>query len=169
MKGLKIGSLSISARNIELDFGLTIASFDISSGPGSAVIDPFNLKLDEPGKMTATVTDQSVAQLLQKQSPPQVKDFRVQLLDQKILVDCTANIIVSIPVKAVCTLEIVNKNQLFVRLQDVDAMGGKATNIISSQIDKINPVLDAKDLPVNVEFTSVDCSDNLITLHGQVV
>ncbi len=168
MKSLKIGSLKISLQEIELDFGLNISTFEITSNSGSAKLDPFHLQLSEPGKFNAKVTATAVQNLLAAKSPKNIQGFKVKIVEGQVLIDATANIIVSIPVKAVCTLEIVDKKQLFVRLQGVDMMGGKATNIIQSQIDKINPILDAKDLPLDVEITEVILENDLINLFGIV-
>lgn len=168
MKSLKIGALNLNLENIELDFGLTIKTFSVQAQKGSAQLDPFELSLPQPGTLTATVTAESVQTLLATKAPKNISGFKVQIVDNQILIDASANIIVNIPVKAICGLHIIDGKRLEVTLEGVDMMGGKATNIIQSQIEKINPIFEASELPIDVELTSVELEDNLITLHGIV-
>lgn len=169
MKSFQIGSLNASFRDIELDFGLKIQSFEITSNTARASIDPFELNLDSPGNLKAIVTEQAVADFLEAKAPSNISGFQVSISGGKIHVNATANIVLSLPVKAVCTLEIVSGQQVFVRLESVDVMGGKAKSIVENQLDKVNPILDVSELPLNVVLNNVEADAGIVTLTGQVV
>ena len=168
MKSVKIGGLNVDIKGIELDFGLKIDSFEIKTGPANADIDPLKVRLDTPGTAKAIVTEQGIADFLEVKSPGNISNFSVKISGGQIYVSASANIVITLPVKAVCSLEIVDQNKLFVRLDSVDVMGGKAKGIVESQLEKVNPILDASDLPINVAFTSVEVDAGLVTLHGEV-
>lgn len=168
MESLKVGSVKAVFRDIELDFGLLVGSFEVTVDRAAVTLDPFAFDMALPGKAVAVVTERAIGQLLAAQAPPQVKDFEVSISGGKIYVTAKAQVIVTIPVKAVCFLEIVGGHSVYVRLESVDVMGGAAKNLVESQIEKVNPVLTVSDLPVPVELQSVECESGRVTLHGVV-
>jgi hypothetical protein len=168
MKRISIGALDASFRNIELDFGLKIASFEIKSDAASADIDPFQLQLDNPGQLRAVVTESAVADFLEAKAPGNISNFTVKIAKGEILVTATASIVISVPVKASCFLEIVDGSQVFVRIKSVDVMGGAAKGIVENQLAKINPILDVAELPISVQLTSVETENGEIILLGKV-
>ena len=99
------------------------------------------------------------------ESPGGLKDFQVELKDGKIFVRASLMIMKA---HAVCTLRIENKKTLFVDLESVDVMGVGARNLVQSQLDKINPILDTNDLPVDAELTDYEISDGRLVLHGTI-
>ena len=161
MESLKVGSVKAVFRDIELDFGLLVGSFEVTVDRAAVTLDPFAFDMALPGKAVAVVTERAIGQLLAAQAPPQVKDFEVSISGGKIYVTAKAQVIVTIPVKAVCFLEIVGGHSVYV-------MGGAAKNLVESQIEKVNPVLTVSDLPVPVELQSVECESGRVTLHGVV-
>ncbi len=168
MKRISIGALNASFQNIELDFGLKIASFEIKSNAASANLDPFNLNLDNPGQLRAVVTEEAVKDLLEAKSPGNISNFDVKITGGEIFVTATANIVISVPVKAVCFLEIVNGKQVFVRIKSVDVMGGAAKGIVENQLTKINPILDVATLPIDIKLNEVLAENGEVILRGQI-
>ncbi|ARU39755.1 hypothetical protein CCB80_00775 [Armatimonadetes bacterium Uphvl-Ar1] len=76
---------------------------------------------------------------------------------------------VTIPVKAVCTIEIRDGKRLEVVLKQADVLGGAAKNLIESQLDKINPIFDVADLPIEVNLMSVEADGGRVVVLGEVV
>lgn len=169
MKQLKVGGIDARFNNIELEFGLVVESFEVKSGEARADLDPFRLNLDEPGTARAVVTEKAIGNLLTKQAPGGMKDFSVKISGGYIYVEAKAQIIVTIPVKAVCTLEIEDEKRLMVRLESVDVMGGGPKNLIESQLAKINPIFDAGDLPIDVRLESVEVDAGRVVVLGRVI
>lgn len=169
MKSLRVGSLEAKFGRIELEFGLVVESFEVSADGGSADLNPFALHLNQPGVAKAVVTEQAISDLLTKQAPGGLKDFQVSISGGLIYVEAKAQIVVSIPVKAVCTLEIEDGKRLMVRLKQVDVMGGGPKHLVESQLAKINPIFDAGDLPIDVRLETVEADAGLVVLRGIVV
>ncbi|MBX3115189.1 MAG: LmeA family phospholipid-binding protein [Fimbriimonadaceae bacterium] len=169
MKSLRVGSLEAKFGRIELEFGLVVESFEVYGGESAADLNPFALYLKQPGTAKAVVTEQAIANLLTKQAPGGLKDFQVSISGGLIYVEAKAQIVVTIPVKAVCTLEIEDGKRLMVRLKQVDVMGGGAKNLVEGQLAKINPIFDAGDLPIDVRLETVEADAGQVVLHGIVV
>jgi hypothetical protein len=169
VKQLKVGGIDARFNNIELEFGLVVESFEVKSGAANANLDPFALNLDKPGTMRAVVTEGAIGNLLTKQAPGGMKDFKVKISGGFIYVEAKAQIVVSIPVKAVCTLEIEDEQRLMVRLDSVDVMGGGPKTLIEGQLAKINPIFDVGDLPLDVRLDSVDVDAGQVVVLGRVV
>lgn len=168
MDQLIVGTIDASFVDIELDFGLKVDSFKVMGQGAQILVKTGQLILPNPGTVEAVVSEASVAALLARKAPGGLKDFEVKIGGGLIEVNAKAQIVVSIPIKARCTLEIDQGKRLLVRLKEVDVMGGAARNLVESQMDKINPIFDAGDLPIDVELTSVDCDHGRIVIHGQV-
>ncbi len=168
MKTLKASALNIRLENIELDIGLTIESFEVVGGEAAADLKPFQLFLKEPGRVRVVVTEQAVGKFLEKESPGGLRGFQVSIRDGVIHVSAKAQVIVSIPVRAVCTLEIEQQSRLMVRLQSVDVLGGGPQGMVEQQLAKINPILDAADFPVAVKLLSAELDRGQIVLHGLI-
>lgn len=127
--------------------------------------DPFKLQTPKPGTMEALILGKNLADFLDKQAPGGLRDFNVELKDGKIHARATVMIMKAL---AVCTLRIQDGTELYVDLESVDVMGVGAKNMVQSQLDKINPVLNTKDLPVNVRLTDYSIEDGKLILRGDI-
>lgn len=168
MKTIKASAITARLENIELDMGLTVQSFEVVGGEVAVDIDPFDVFLREPGRVRAVVTEAAVAALLERQAPGGLRNFEVSIRGGLINVAAKAQVIVSIPVRAVCTLEIEEGKRLMVRLKSVDVLGGGPQGMVEQQLAKINPVLDAADLPLNIRLVSTEVDNGQIVLHGLI-
>ena len=164
-----MGAIDARFENIELDFGLVVESFEVKGKGATAGMNPFALQLPEPGSAKAVVTEAAIGNLLKKQAPAGMRDFVVSISGGLIYVEAKAQIVVTIPVKAVCTLEIEAGKRLMVRLKSVDVMGGAAKNLVENQLSKINPIFDAGDLPLDIRLDSVEADAGRVVVLGTVV
>ncbi|ARU39754.1 hypothetical protein CCB80_00770 [Armatimonadetes bacterium Uphvl-Ar1] len=79
MKELKVGAVEAVFRNVELDFGLVVESFEIRGSGATVDLKSGGLQLPIPGNAKAVVTEGAIQALLTKQAPAQVRDFSVQV------------------------------------------------------------------------------------------
>jgi len=166
MKQITIGQVDATFRNIALSIGLVIDSLEISAKRADIQTEPFQFRLPSPGDVKVTVTQEAVQEHLEHMAPGGLRDFRVALISGQVLVEATARVIVDIRAKAVCTLRIVDGKQLFVDLQDVDVLGGSAKKLVEGQLAKVNPILDARDLPLNLTMDSVAIEAGRVIILG---
>lgn len=165
---VEVGPFSFRAESIVLPMGLAVASVEVT-GTGVAIDSkPFALKLNEPGAMVATVTERDLAAFLETQAPGGLHSFEVRADNGQLHVKAKKTVLVDLKVTAVATLRIVKGRQLWIDVVSVDVMGAGAKNLVQSQIDRINPVLDAADLPVDAHLTEVAVGDETVVLRGTV-
>jgi len=167
MKQIDIGQVDATFRNIALSIGLVIESVVIKAQNAKIETDPFRFTLPEPGDVTVTVTQEAIESHLETMAPGGLRDFRVALISGQVLVEATARVILDIRAKAVCTLRIVDGTQLFVDLQDVDVLGGSAKKLVENQLSKVNPILDASELPLSLVMEEIVVEDGRVTIYGK--
>lgn len=162
---LDVGLVEVVLQNVNLPMGLMINAVTLVAKEVHLEKDPFKVNVPEPGTLEALVLAPNLASFLNKQAPGGLKDFKVELRDGKIHVQASIMIMKAL---AVCTLRIHEESQLFVDLESVDVMGVGAKNMVQSQLDKINPVLDAADLPIEAKLTGYEITDGRLIIRGQI-
>jgi len=167
MKQIDIGKVDATLRDIALSIGLVVESLVITAQKAKIETDPFRFSLPTPGDVKVTVTQEAIQTHLNHMAPGGLRDFRVALVSGQVLVEATAKVILDIRAKAVCTLRIVDGKQLFVDLQDVDVLGGSAKKLVEGQLEKVNPILDASDLPLDLLMEEVVVEDGRVTIFGK--
>ncbi len=165
---VEVGPFAFSIRDILLPMGLNVGSVEVQGFGGTLDSKPFALKLVQPGTMVANVDEEDLAAFLEKQAPGGLHEFSVSAADGKLTVRAKKTVIVDLKIAAVATLRIVEGRQLWIDVESVDVMGAGAKNLVQGQIDKINPVLDTKDLPVVAHLESVEIIDRKVVLRGTV-
>lgn len=164
-QAIEIGSLEVVLENVSLPMGLQVNAVTLAASAVRLEQDPFRIVVSKPGTLTALILAQNLADFLNRQAPGGLRDFKVDLREGKIHVQATLMIMKA---AAVCTLRIVDGRQLFVDLESVDVMGVGAKNMVQSQLEKINPVLDAAQLPVLAQLTSYEVEDGKLILYGNI-
>jgi hypothetical protein len=160
-----VANVDVVLKDVALPMGLVVNAITIHGKGVHVAKEPFKFELSEPGTIEALLLAPNLASFLNKESPGGLRDFKVELRDGKIFVKASLMIMKA---DAVCTLRIVDGSALYVDLESVDVMGVGAKNMVQSQLDKINPLLDANDLPIKVVLTDHSIADGKLTLKGTV-
>ncbi len=165
---VEVGPFAFLVHNVLLPMGLRVSKVDVS-GEGAAGTDkPFALSLVSPGRMVAEVLEDDLAAFLEAQAPGGLREFSVRAEDGRLNVRAKKTLLVDLKVTATASLRIVDERQLWIDVESVDVMGAGAKNLVQSQIDRINPVLDAGDLPVDARLETVEVGDGKVVLRGTV-
>lgn len=122
----------------------------------------------EPGTLEVFVSEASLASFLDTQAPAGLKNFKVQARDGKLFVHAVKTVIVDLKASAVCSLVIEDWRKLIVVLESVDVAGAGIKNLIQAQLDKINPIFDLSDLPVNGALETISMEKGGVVLFGSV-
>lgn len=165
---VEVGPFAFSFKDILLPMGLKVAKVDIVGAGGAVEDKPFSLTLDAPGAMVAEVLEAELAALLETQAPGGIHDFSVRAEEGKLHVRAKKTLLVDLKITAVASLRIVDERQLWIDVESVDVMGAGAKNLVQGQIDRINPVLDASDLPLKASLLSVEVGGGKVVLRGTV-
>ena len=162
---LDIGSLEVVLEDVALPMGLIVNAITLSANSVHLEQKPFKVEVPQPGSLVAMILADNLARFLDKEAPGGLRDFKVDLKEGKIYIQAS---IMIMKAAAVCTLRIVERTKLFVELESVDVMGVGAKNMVQSQLEKINPVIDAGDLPVPAELTHFEIGEGKLILYGSV-
>lgn len=168
MKSLSIHGAAAIFHNVVFDFGLVVDELEVRMGQGTVRRDPFSLELGETATATATVTEASIAKVLAAKAPDNIRDFEATVAAGQIHITAKAVVLLPIPVKATCHLEIVDEKQVFVRLDSVEVLGGGAKSLVEAQIEKVNPLLDVAELSVDIKLTQIVAEDGKVVLHAEM-
>lgn len=165
---LDVGEFSIHLRNVVLPMGLTVDDVRLAGRGLHLEKKPFVARIPEPGQMEVFVSQESLAKFLDAQAPAGLRNFSVQARDGKLFVNAVKTVLVDLKASAVCTLRIADGTKLMVDLQSVDVAGAGIKTLLQSQLDKLNPVLDAADFPIDATLNSVTIDRGGVVLLGQV-
>lgn len=158
--------MSAQILNLELPFGLVVDSFRLSASGGSAETKPFSLSLSESALVEATVSQGSLLNFLTRESPGNVRMEALHITPKGIVVTASIRVLIELKGNALCQLRIEDRKRIIVVLEEVDVMGVGAKGLVQNQIDQINPVLDAADLPFNIELTEVELRSGELVIRG---
>jgi len=155
--------------SVKLSMGLVLDEVLVEGEGLSLQAKPFEANLADPGSMEVRVSDRSIAAFLNDRAPGGLRDFQVRLSGGLIEVEATASLIISIGVGAVCRLAIQDQSKLSIELVRIESIGGTgAQNLVKKQLDAINPIIDARDLPVSATLESVEVDQGWIVLRGTI-
>jgi hypothetical protein len=167
---LDIAEFTAHLRGVLLPIGLRLDDIRIYGRDLHLVHPPFSAEMPAPGRLEAIVHETSLAAFLEAQSPAGLKDFRVEARDGKLVIRAVKVVIVSIPATAICRLRIEDGQRLFVDLESVEVGGGASIKtLVQNQLDRINPIIDAKQLPmVKANLTGVTVENGAVIVSGEV-
>lgn len=165
---VEVGPFSFNFSDVLLPMGLKVSRVEVT-GTGAAVESkPFALNLVQPGSLVAEVLEQDLTAFLEKQEIAGMHSFSVQAEAGKLHVRAKKTLLVDLKITATASLRIVDERQLWIDVESVDVMGAGAKNLVQSQLDKVNPVLDVADLPVNATLEAVEAEGGKVVLRGTV-
>ena len=146
--------------------GLVVDELHLVGADAQLATDPVSIELSDWAQLEATVTETDLADFLTRQAPGGLKDFEVSVKGGFVHVAATARVIVEVRATAICRLVLKEQRYLFVELDSVDGLA-MSKGMIQGQLDQINPVLDAGDLPLLVELDNVQAEQGQVVLRGR--
>lgn len=162
---IPIQRVQVDLSGMILPNGLQVDRIVVGGDNVQIVPKPLDLILSGPGALSAELTEGELARFISGQLPAAVRDVEVQCIGGRLQVAAIAKVVFEIRAIAMCRLEIVDGRYLYVRLESVEP-GGPVGSLIESQIDRINPVFDAADLPLPVTLHSVASEAGRLTVSG---
>jgi len=163
-----VEAFTATFERLRLPIGLQVQTLTLTGQGVQIGTDPVSIKLDGAGRFEAVVDAASIIDFLTAKAPGGLKDFEVSLTEGKINVKAVLKILVELRAAAVCRLVIREKRQLWVELESADVGTVGAKSLIKGQIDQLNPIFDAKELPLPSSLETVAVEDGLIRLSGTV-
>lgn len=165
-KSVKFAGFKAQAESLELSFGLRVATFSLHASGGSVVQKPFSVTVPDGAEIEAVVTQEDLLRFVQTKTPDNVRIEALHLNPKGIVVVAAVKMLLEIKGNALCQLQILDGKQLHVVLEEVDIMGVGAKGLVQNQLDQLNPVFDAAELPLPVTLTSVELGTGILTLRG---
>jgi hypothetical protein len=165
---VKVGAIRTHLDDVLLPIGLVLGSVDIEGEDVRVQSHPITVTMQKRAHFEAKLRASDLAAFLNEKRPEGLKNFRVHTSNGHIHVDFSKTILMDVPVKAVCKLRIHQHTQIFVEVVSIDVMGSGATNFLQSQVEKINPVLDADDFPVDATFEHISIEEGVVVVKGKM-
>lgn len=165
---IDVGEFTAHLRNVSLPMGLKVDDVRLAGRGLHLERDPFVIEIPEPGKLEVFVSDASLAAFLEKQAPAGLRNFKIEAKDGRLHVNAVKTVIVDLKASAVCSLEIRDRQKMYVVLESVDVAGKGVKNLIQSQLDKINPVFDLADFPFDGTLESITIDQGGVILFGKI-
>ena len=165
---LKIGSVDVSLHGLILPMGLRIEKVMIQGSNLSCSYSPTNITAEEPGKLDVFVSAVDLNHFLNAMAGTGLKNISIEAKDGALHIRATKTVLIDVKAYAVCTLRIDNFRRLFVDLQSVEILGVGTKQLIQSQLDKINPVVDTADFPIPALMDTVEIVEGGIKVLGRV-
>lgn len=161
----RISRAEIRLEKLQLSNGLVVDHLEASADDLTIRQDPVSASLEAPGTVKATLSEGTLTEFLNEQLPAAVRKVEVQCVGGRLQIAAIAKVIFEVKVLALCRLEIVDGKQIFARLESVDP-GGPIRSLIESQIERVNPVFNADDLPIPVSLVSTQVEAGTLTVNG---
>jgi hypothetical protein len=165
---IDVGLVQANFKDLVLPMGLKVDTVKISGEGLHIETEPFAATMKLPGAFEVFVGEASLAQFINKKSPGNMRNITVEAKGGKLHVKGSIVMILEIPASAICTLRIVENRYLFVDLESVNVLGAGATNLVQSQLDKLNPIMDVDDFPVRATMDQVEVVEGGVLLLGTV-
>lgn len=163
-----VATVAVELRDVALSMGLRAESLRLL-GEGILVTnEPFAWSVKRPADLEAVVTESAIADLVRAKSPPNLRDIAVQLVADSIVVQATTRVLFDVRAVARIGLEIQDEQRLVLALQSVEPFAGIAQGVVAPQLEALNPVFDATELPVHLRLTTAKVEAGRIVIRGTV-
>jgi hypothetical protein len=167
-RSIEVGIFDAVLGGLILPMGLRVQSVKLSGVGLKCSYPPFAAESEKPGILEVFVSEADLADFLNKMSPAGLKNVSVEAKGGLLHIRATKTVLIDVKAYAICSLRIVDAKQLFVDLQSVDIMGAGPKQLIQSQLDKINPVVDTTDFPFVARLNTVEVAEGGILLKGTI-
>lgn len=165
---LDFDAMYAAFKRVKIHIGLVVDEVRITGTNAHLQREPFSITLDQAAKIEAEILQEDVQAFLAKTSPGGLQNIVVKMDEGKIYVDARMQVLVPVPVSAICTLRIDGGQKLFIDLQSVSVLGGAPKSLVQKQLDAINPVFDLGTLPVSGCLESVEVEGGKALLKGSL-
>lgn len=162
---MRIARAEIVLQDFTTPPGLVVSRIEIS---GSGLVPHrHGLEAEGPIPFRATVQQIALADFLDREKPGGMTNFAVRIRPEGISVRANKKIFLNVPLAVECTIDIIDRKRLNIRLLDASAFGTGVKTLAENEIAKANPVFDAAELPVRIEFDHVELGEGEFTLVGE--
>ncbi len=163
---IAVGHVSLNLTELTLPNGLRVDQIEANAAGMRISTNPVSAQTPEPGQITARVKEATLSEFLSTQLPSAVRQVDVQCVGGRIQVAVIAKVVFEIKALAMCRLEIVDEQQIFVRVESIDP-GGPIATLVEGQVDRVNPVFDARDLPVPTRLLRAESTEGELRVFGE--
>jgi len=146
--------------------GLRVDEVELQAGTFRAVRDPFSLHLPAPARLVARLGARSIANFLEETTPETMRNFEVGTEGGHLYVRASVRILLEVRGLLVLRLDVEDGKRVMARLVDAQFMGVNPRQLIQSQLDQFNPLLDLADFPVEGEISRITISEGHVEVEA---
>ena len=160
-----LGSAAVFVQQLALPVGLTLDEVTVKGDAMKIATKPFSFEAASPCEFEATISEKSLARFIFNKLPANFDDLEIHLEDGYIHAEATVRVIFPVRGAMHLILRIEDGQRIYADLKKASI----AQSMIESQIEKINPVFDAADVPVTMHLESVEIADHKLVIRGTVM
>jgi hypothetical protein len=158
---LAIGGLQIPKlpRISQISISGQRAAFDASDA---------SIESEAPYEVRVELSEADLCAFVRSQLPDRLRLRDLRVTDAGIEFSADAVVIVSIPVRLLLRLAILNETEIHVVADNVNVLGAGPKQLIANQLQTLNPILKASDLPIGIRFTGITQQTAKLTIFGSL-
>ncbi len=119
-----------------------------------------------PYQVKVEITEADLCAFVRTQLPDRLRLRDLRITEVGIEFSADAVVIVPIPVRILLRLAVLNESEIHVVADNVNVLGAGPKQLISNQLQLLNPILRARDLPVPIRFTGIVHESTVLTITG---
>lgn len=160
----KVKSGRILLFDFELANGLNVDEVEIHIEDAGYDLDAKQVVAGASGHAIARLNTHSIEEFLVRQLPASVRNPKVTFRDDRLVVDVTVTFLVTLSVRVICRLEIIDETQISIVLESVDK-AGPIHGIVEAQLAAQNPVLDLSEFKSHLKITGSTFDSETLSLR----
>jgi hypothetical protein len=164
-----VGPWEIALQEVETPIGLVVSAVRLWGNGASFQTKPFSYQMQGKAEVEAMVHEAHLEAFVRTKLPDNLQNPKLKIEAGRIVLQATVRLILPVNATVVCTLAIEEKKRVMVVLESVEVLGAGVKGMVQKHIDAINPVLDAGELPFEVELQSVRLEPERLILTGDAV
>ena len=124
------------------------------------------IETESPYRVEVEISESDLCAFVRSQLPDRLRLRDLRITDAGIEFSADAIVIVPIPVRILLRLVILDECEIHVVADNVNVLGAGPKQLISNQLQLLNPLLRSGDLPVAVRFTEVSHLSTRLRILG---
>jgi len=166
LDGAHLEHLSVTVGRLHLSNLPVINQISVSGDQATFREEGATIETSAPYRVEVEINEADLCAFVRTQLPDRLRLRDLRITEAGIEFSADAVVIVPIPVRILLRLAILNETEIHVVADNVNVLGAGPKQVISNQLQLLNPLLRARDLPVAVRFTGVSHQATKLTVVG---
>ena len=166
LDGSQIEHLSVTVGRLKIPKLPVINQIQVTGEQATYREDGAVVETSEPYHVKVQITEADLCAFVRAQLPERLRLRDLRITEAGIEFSADAVVIVPIPVRILLRLAILNESEIHVVADNVNVLGAGPKQLISNQLQLLNPIFRSRDLPINIRFSEVAHQSSMLSITG---